>query len=130
MEKEQPAKSGSARLVASAVVPIVILGAMIAFLLWPGNSLLNIGAPIPEVTIERVEFRDRLITTYVRNTGPQAIEIAQADVNDRIVPAAVEPSKSLERFAEARVVIPFDWIEGQPYEVGVTTSDGTGLRLQ
>lgn len=126
MEKEQqPAKSGSARLIASAVVPIVILGAMIAFLLWPGNSLLNIGAPIPEVTIERVEFGDRLITAYVRNTGPQATEIAQADINDRIVPAAVEPSKSLERFAEARVVIPFEWIEGRPYEVGVTTSDGT-----
>jgi zinc transporter ZupT len=66
-----------------------------------------------------------MITAYVRNTGPQAVEIAQADVNDRIVPAAIEPSKSLERFAEARVVIPFQWIEGQPYEIGVTTSDGT-----
>jgi zinc transporter ZupT len=31
----------------------------------------------------------------------------------------------LGRFATARVVIPFDWIEGRPYEIGVTSSDGT-----
>lgn len=119
--KEQP----SAKLVASAVIPLVVLGVMIAFLLWPGNGLLNIGVPLPDVTIERVEFLDGKITAYIRNTGPQAIEIAQADINDRIFPAAIEPSKSLERFAEAKVVIPFQWIEGQPYEIGVTTSDGT-----
>jgi zinc transporter ZupT len=119
--KQQP----SAKMVASAVIPLVVLGAMIAFLLWPGNGLLNIGVPLPDVTIERVEFLDGRIAAYIRNTGPQAVEIAQADVNDRIVPAAIEPSKSLGRFAEAKVIIPFRWIEGQPYEIGMTTSDGT-----
>ena len=41
------------------------------------------------------------------------------------MPAAIEPSKTLGRFTEAKVVIPFEWNEGQPYEVGITTSDGT-----
>ncbi|AIC14242.1 ZIP family metal transporter [Nitrososphaera viennensis] len=113
------------KLAASAVIPIAILAAMIAFLLWPGNSILNFGAPLPDMTIERIEFGSKLITAHVRNTGPQATEIAQVDVNDRIVPAAVEPSRALARFEEARVVIPFEWVEGKPYEVGVTTSDGT-----
>jgi len=115
----------SAKMVASAVVPLIVLGAMVAFLLWPGNNLLNIGVPLPDVTIERVEFLDGIVAAYIRNTGPQPIEVAQADINDRILPAAIEPSKSLQRFEEARVVIPFQWIEGQPYEIGVTTSDGT-----
>lgn len=115
----------SAKMVASAVIPLIVLGAMVAFLLWPGNSLLNIGVPLPDVTIERVEFLDGVVAATIRNTGPQPIEIAQADINDRILPAAIEPSKSLERFAEARVVIPFQWTEGRPYEIGVTTSDGT-----
>lgn len=128
-EKEQqhghrPARSW--KVAASAVVPLVVLAAMVAFLLWPGNSaLLNIGAPLPDISIERVEFGDRMVTAYIRNVGPEAIEVAQADINDRIVPAAIEPSKKLDRFAEARVVMPFDWIEGRPYEVGVTASDGT-----
>ena len=113
-------------MLASAAIPVVILAAMIAFLLWPGNSILNIGVPLPDVTIERVEFSEQqLITAHVRNTGPEAVELSLVDVNDRIVPAAVEPSRSLERFAEARVIIPFDWVEAQPYEIGVTTSDGT-----
>jgi zinc transporter ZupT len=122
--KEQQSRI-SAKLIASAVIPLVVLGAMIAFLLWPGNGLLNIGIALPDVSIERIEFLDGRITAYIRNTGPHAVEIAQADINDRIVPAAIEPSKTMERFAEARVVIPFKWIEGKPYEIGVTTSDGT-----
>jgi zinc transporter ZupT len=115
----------SARFAASAIIPLVILAAMIAFVLWPGNNILNIGVPLPDVTIERIEFHDSLIVAYIRNTGPETVSIAQADINDRILPAAIEPSKTIERLAEARVVIPFDWIAGQPYEVGVTTSDGT-----
>lgn len=112
-------------MVASAVIPLVVLGATVAFLLWPGNGLLDIGTPLPDVSIERIEFQDGMIVAYIRNTGPEAVEIAQADINDRIVPAAIEPSKSLGRFADAKVVMPFEWNEGQPYEVGITTSDGT-----
>ncbi|MEO9295492.1 MAG: divalent cation transporter [Nitrososphaera sp.] len=123
MEKHE--KPGLGRIAASAAIPIIILGAMVAFLLWPGNSVLNFGVPLPDITIERVEFGDKLITAHIRNTGPRTVEIAQADVNDRIVPAAIEPSKTVERLAEAQVVIPFNWIKGQPYEIGVTTSDGT-----
>lgn len=111
-------------MVASAVIPLVILGAMVAFLLWPGSGLLNAGIPLPDITIERIEFLDGTIAAYIWNTGPETIEIAQADVNDRILPAAIDPSKTLGRFTQAKVVIPFEWNEGQPYEVGITTSDG------
>jgi ZIP family zinc transporter len=126
MEEQRERWSGiSAKLVASAVIPLVILGAMVAFLLWPGSGLLNAGIPLPDITIERIEFLDGTIAAYIWNTGPETIEIAQADVNDRILPAAIEPSKTLGRFTEAKVVIPFEWNEGQPYEVGITASDGT-----
>ena len=118
-------KNPPGKVVASAIIPLLVLGAMIAFLLWPGNGLLNMGAPLPDVTIERIEFLEGKVAAHIRNTGPQPIEIAQADINDRILPAAIEPSKLLQRFGEAKVVIPFQWIKGQPYEIGVTTSDGT-----
>jgi zinc transporter, ZIP family len=99
---------------------------MIAFLFGPGQSLLNTGIPLPEVTIERIEFHEgNKVVAHIRNTGPEQIEIVQADVNDRIIPAAVEPSKTLPRLAEAKVIIPFTWNPGVPYEIGVTISDGT-----
>ena len=74
---------------------------------------------------EAVAMDQEASARHIRNTGPEAIEIAQADINDRIVPAAIEPSKTLGRLEEARVVMPFHWNAGQPYEIGVTTSDGT-----
>lgn len=122
---EQTARISTGKLVASAVIPLVILGAMVAFLLWPGNSFLNFGIALPEVTVERIEFAEKLIIAHIRNTGPETIDVAQADVNDRIRPAAIEPSKTLERYGAAKMVIPYDWVEGQPYEIGITTSDGT-----
>ena len=125
MEKHKERQGMSGKMVASAIIPLVVLAGMVAFLLWPGNGLLNVGVPLPDVSIERIEFLDSMVVAHVRNTGPQEIEVAQADINDRILPAAIEPSRTLARFAEAKVVIPFEWNEGQPYEVGITTSDGT-----
>jgi zinc transporter ZupT len=130
MEEEQQAKSlrtvSRSKMFAVAIIPLLVLTVMIVFLFGPGQALLNIGIPLPDVTIERIEFHEgSQIVAYIRNTGPETIEIAQADVNDRIVPAAIEPSGTLPRLAEAKIIIPYPWIAGVPYEIGVTTSDGT-----
>ena len=108
-----------------AVIPLIVLGGMMTFIFGPGQFILNQGVALPEITIERIEFQDGMIVAFIRNTGPISIAIAQADINDRIQPAAIEPSKDLMRLAEAKVVIPFEWNEGEPYEIGITTSDGT-----
>ncbi len=109
-----------------AFVPIVVLAGMMIFLLSPyGQSLINVGTPLPQVTIEKVEFHDNQILAFVRNTGPLDIVVSQADVNDRIQSAAIEPSSKIPRLGEAHVMIPFPWIPGTPYEIGITTSDGT-----
>src|SRR5829696_1182893 len=118
-------KSSRKKIIAIALIPLFVLGAMIVFLFGPGQSFLNTGIPLPGITIERIEFQEGKIVAYIRNTGPEEVEIAQADINDRITPAAIEPSKTLLRLAEAKVIVPFSWNPGVPYEVGVTTSDCT-----
>jgi ZIP family zinc transporter len=118
-------KSSRKKIITIALIPLLVLGGMIVFLFGPGQSFLNTGIPLPEITIERTEFQEGKIVAYIRNTGPEEVEIAQADINDRITPAAIEPSKTLSRLAEAKVIVPFSWNTGVPYEVGVTTSDGT-----
>src|SRR5688500_13009450 len=94
-------KVSRGKMIAIALLPIAVLAAMIVFLVGPAHSLLNAGIPLPEVTIQRIELQEGKVVAYVRNTGPEEIEIAQADVNDRIIPAAVEPSRILPRLAEA-----------------------------
>ncbi|MFL6525803.1 MAG: ZIP family metal transporter [Nitrososphaera sp.] len=116
----------TAKMVAVALIPVVILAAMIAFIFGPGHQFLGVGTPIPEISIERIEFQEGgKIVAFIRNTGPIDVTVAQADVNDRIQQAAIEPEKELQRLAEARVIIPFPWNKGEPYDVGVTSSEGT-----
>ena len=118
-------KTNRKKMIVIALIPLIVLSGMLVFLLGPGMSILNIGIPLPEITIEKIEFQNDKIVAYIRNTGPEGVEIAQADINDRMIPSAIEPSKTLSRLAEAKVIVPFSWIAGVPYEVGVTTSDGT-----
>src|SRR3989304_341837 len=122
---EEIKKTSKAKLIASAFIPIVILGLMIAYIFGPGSNFLGLGVSLPEITIEKIEFLDSKIIATVRNTGHIDVEVVQADVNDRIQPAGIEPDKFLNRFETAKVIIPFAWNESEPYEVGLTLNDGT-----
>jgi zinc transporter, ZIP family len=116
------------RTVVAAFIPLVVLAIMIFLLFSPTfQSFINSGIPLPEVAIEKIEFREdpSQIIAFIRNVGPTEITIAQADVNDRIHAAAIEPSKTLSRLSDAKVIIPFFWNPAEPYEVGITTDDGT-----
>src|ERR687892_1193648 len=116
------------RTVVAAFIPLVVLAIMIFLLFSPiFQSFINSGIPLPEVAIEKIEFRENpsQIIAFIRNSGPTEITIAQADVNDRIHAAAIEPSKTLSRLSDAKVIIPFSWNPAEPYEVGITTDDGT-----
>lgn len=116
----------SKRTILFGVVPIIVIGTMIILLLnSPGILFQNSVKPLPKISIEKVEFSDGGIVAFIRNTGPSNTTIAQADVNDRIHPAAIEPSRILTRLADAKVIIPFVWNIGEPYKIGITTDDGT-----
>lgn len=116
----------SKRTILFGIVPIIVIGAMIIFLLnSPGILFQSSVKPLPKISFEKVEFSDDGIVAFVRNTGPSNTTIAQADVNDRIHPAAIEPSRMLTRLADAKVIIPFVWNIGEPYKIGITTDDGT-----
>ena len=118
-------RSSSTKTAISAIIPFVLLAVMIGYVFGPGSELISFGVVIPEISIEKVEFVDSEIIATVRNTGPIAVDIVMADIDDMILPAAIEPDKHLERFESAIVRIPFDWNEGQPYAIGLTIDDGT-----
>ena len=93
---EEIKKTSRVKLVASAIIPIIALGLMIVYIFGPGSNLLGFGVSLPEITIEKIEFLDSKIIATVRNIGHVSVEVVQADVNDRIQPAAIEP-RSEER---------------------------------
>ena len=112
------------KLIASGLVPFSFLIVMLVLILNSGSTLINLGTPLPELTIEKINFVESQILVTVRNTGPIPVDVTIADVNDRIQPAAIEPDKHLERFETAVVKIPFNWNKGDPYKIGLTTQEG------
>ena len=118
-------KSSKGRILVSGLVPFFLLIIMIAYIFGPGSELLDLGTPLPEINLEKIEFMDSEIQVTVRNTGPISVEVVMADVNDRIQPAAIEPDRFLNRYETALVRIPFEWNEAEPYIIGLTIDDGT-----
>jgi len=117
--------SSKGKLIASGIIPFAFLVLLIAYIFGPGSDVLDLGVPLPEITMEKVDFVDSEIRVTVRNTGPIPVEVVMADINDRIQPAAVEPDRFLERYETALVRIPFEWNEAEPYRIGLTIEDGT-----
>jgi len=114
------------KMILLGIIPFVVLVGIIIFLLSPsGTAFLHGGTPLPNITIEKVEFQDETIVAYIRNTGQIDTSVSQADINDRIHPAAIEPKKDIKRFESAKIIIPFSWNRAEPYEIGITTDDGT-----
>ena len=118
-------KPSKGKIIASGIIPFAFLILLIAYIFGPGSDLLDLGVPLPEITMEKIDFVKSEIQVTVRNTGPIPVEIVMADVNDRIQPAAVEPDRFLERYETALVRIPFEWNEAEPYIIGLTIEDGT-----
>jgi len=118
-------KTSKGKLLASGLIPFVLVILLIAYIFGPGGGLLELGTPLPEITIEQVYFVKGEIQASVRNTGPIPVEVVMADVNDRIQPSAIEPDRFLDRFETSLVRIPFEWNEAEPYIIGLTIEDGT-----
>jgi len=122
---ELSSKASKGKIIASGIIPFAFLILLMAYIFGPGSDLLDLGVPLPEITMEKIDFVDSEIQVTVRNTGPIPVEIVMADVNDRIQPAAVEPDRFLERYETALIRIPFEWNVAEPYRIGLTIEDGT-----
>ena len=118
-------KSSKGKMIVSGIIPLIFLIILTAYVFGPGSDLLDLGVPLPEISMELIDFVDSEIQVTVRNTGPIPVEVVMADVNDRIQPSAIEPDRFLERFETALVRIPFEWNESEPYLIGLTIEDGT-----
>ena len=114
------------KIVFFGIIPFAILRVMIILILsFPSLFFIGQIKTLPEISIEKIEFENMKIIAFVRNTGHSEVTIAQADVNDRIQYAAMEPTNRLDRFENGKVIIPFVWNKGEPYRIGLTTEDGT-----
>ena len=122
------ARFGGAHWRLWALVPIAALVGAVALFVSTGGSLLELVGQSPpprdELDVRRVEFRPGEIRVRVTNPQREKITIASVSVDDAIVPFSVDGDRTLGRLRSATLVVPYDWVDGEPLSVGVTSSTG------
>ena len=126
-ERNTAGKSSRAVVIASALLPVLLLAGILYFLVTRGTGLnLAAPAPIEKLEFERIVLRPGEIHAHVINTGPEAVTIAQVQVgflNRASWEFAVSPDPSIARLGRAVVSIPYPWTPGEPYEIVLITAN-------
>ncbi|HEV2813881.1 MAG TPA: ZIP family metal transporter, partial [Solirubrobacteraceae bacterium] len=107
------------------LVPLLLIVTAIgtfALLDGPGLGERN-GVPVEEISVERTVLEPGTIELTIRNDGPDAVRIAQAQVNDAFVPFTGGDDE-LGRLGTDKIVITYPWNEGEAYDVALVTATG------
>jgi ZIP family zinc transporter len=114
------------RALPTALVPIalfVLLAA--AFLtLKPLDRLTSNVPPIENLVVERTALGPEGITLRVRAGGSAPLRIAQIQVDGAYWEFSQSPPGPLPRLEEARIQIPYPWVEGETHHFVLITSTG------
>ena len=121
----RPERAGRLPAWPLGLLPLLLIAAAIgtfAALGGPGLGERR-GPPAEELAVEKTVLRPGTIALTVRNDGPDAVRIAQAQVNDAFVQfsGAEQP---IGRLQTATVRLQQPWVEGEAYEVALITSVG------
>jgi zinc transporter ZupT len=112
----------------TALLPLVLLAALVSGLVWwgPGNALRGDGyPPIERLTFQRVELTGGGIVAHVMNDGPDAVQIAQVQVDDAYWMFTADKGTALPHLARTTLTIPYPWVHGELHVLRVLTSTGT-----
>lgn len=106
--------------------PILLLGAMLAYLVTTGGGLTELaGPPVEQLAIERITLPAAgVIQVTVVNDGPETMTVAQVAVDDAYWSFSVEPSATVPRLGRATFTIPYPWVSEELHRIKFVTSLG------
>jgi zinc transporter ZupT len=113
-----------------ALLPLVLLGALLALIVWsgPGDAVRGDGfPPVERVTFQRVVLEPGMIVATVLNDGPDPVTISQVVVDDAFWTFTTDRGTSLSHLGRTTLRIPYPWVQGEKHVVRVLTSTGTAF---
>ncbi|TMI31579.1 hypothetical protein E6H29_05075 [Candidatus Bathyarchaeota archaeon] len=118
---EESKRKGNIRTLAGVLLPIALLGVVIAISGSLGLAGLTGQFSTEEISIERMTLERNAIVFDVRNVGPVDASIETVFVNDAIWTFQAQPGPRLARFATSKVIVPYQWVEGEPLTIAILT---------
>ena len=113
-------------LMLSALIPILLLGVLLAVIVTTQTGLGDRTAPpIEELTINRITLpiANQLVVS-VTNGGPDPITVAQVQVDDAYWMFEITPDKTIPRLGNATITLPYPWVQDEPHLVTIITTNG------
>ncbi len=106
------------------ILPLIVLGGVIALFLSTGGGLkLTSPIPVEALTVERTILKPGSVDLIIRNAGPEDLTIAQVVINDAVWPMTVSPAQTIPRLRSATVHLDYPWAEGEAYGITIFTTN-------
>jgi ZIP family zinc transporter len=109
-----------------ALIPLILLGLMLTYLVVTGGGLTELaGPPVEQIAIERITLpQPGIIQVEVINDGPGEITIPQILIDDAYFGFTAEPSNTLPRLGRATFTIPYPWVAEETHHIILLSSLG------
>lgn len=108
------------------LVPLLLLGAILALIVTTGAGLRDLaGPPVEKLTVQRVILPEPgMIRVEVINDGPQPITVAQVQVDDAYWSFTAQPSATIPRLGRTTITVPYPWVAEEAHVVRLVSELG------
>ena len=113
-----------------ALVPLALLSALLAVIIRSGPGDVVRGEnfpPVERLAFQRVTLDPGGIVVNVMNDGPDAITIAQVQVDDAFWAFTADNGVTMQHLGRTTLRIPYPWVSGETHVVKVLTSTGVAF---
>ena len=109
-----------------ALIPILLLAALLAFLMLTGAGLgARTAPPIEDLTIDRLTLPAHgQIVVEVTNGGADPVTVAQVQVDDAYWAFTISPDATIPRLGQATISLPYPWVQDEAHFVKIVSSNG------
>jgi zinc transporter ZupT len=125
-------KRASGAAWALALIPLLVLGVVLSYLVATGGGLTQLaGPPVERVSIQRISLPEPgIIRVEVVNDGPQEVTIPQVRVDDAYFMFKAEPSTTIPRLGRAVFTVNYPWVAEESHTISLITSLGVTFDQQ
>jgi hypothetical protein len=110
-------------------LPILVLAGLVAFVFSysPFEKFSNSSPPVEEIAVESTRLAPGEISLSIRADGSIPVSIAQIQVDGAYRIFTLDPPGPIARLSQAKVTIPYPWIDGETHHIVLLTSTGVAF---